>query len=182
MTALERWRAFLEGERLPLAAAAVAAFLTGSSLFGGLATEDYVFRAATRAPFSWSNVNLFGGPDVPGAVLAGKEAGVLPWLASESLRLSFWRPVSSLSHQLDYRLFGDTAWLMHLESVLLYALLAFLTARLYARLVEPRWVGGLAALLFALDDAHGHAVGWISNRNAVLVWNDEMTFLREGDG
>lgn len=169
MTALERWRSFLEGERVPLAAAAVAAFLTGSSLFGGLATEDYVFRAATRAPFSWSAVNLFGGPEVPGAVLAGKEAGVLPWLASDTLRLSFWRPLASLSHQLDYRLLGSAAWVMHLESVLLYALLAYLTARLLTRLVEPRWVGGLAALLFAVDDGHGHAVGWISNRNAVLA-------------
>jgi hypothetical protein len=153
----------------PRGLALLAAILTAPALGAGLATEDYVFRSTTRLPFSWSTVNLFGGPDIPGAAQVGREAGVLPWLSSESLHLSFWRPLSSLTHQLDYRLLGRAVPLMHLESILLYALLVFLVARLVRRFFEPAWLAGLAALAFAIDDAHGHAVGWLSNRSALLA-------------
>lgn len=169
MKRAQSWRGFVESDRLPSRLALLAALLTAPSLFAGLATEDYVFRAATRTPFSWSAVNLFGGPDVPGAVRAGQESGVLPWLASDALRLSFWRPLTSLTHQLDYRVLSGAVPLMHLESIALYGLLAFLSAKLLFRWVESRAVAGIAALLFAIDDAHGHAVGWLANRNAVLA-------------
>lgn len=32
---------------------------------------------------------------------------------------------------------------------------------------EP-WVAGVAMLLFAVDDVHGQAAGWISSRNTLL--------------
>jgi len=169
MTLRERWRALLEGPRLATKLAALAAALTAPSIFAGLCTEDYVFRAIARTPLSLDQINIFGGPDVPGAVRAGQEAGVLPWLAPETLRLSFWRPLSSLTHRFDYRVLGDAVPLMHLESIALYALLVFVATRLCARWLEPAWVAGLAALLFAIDDAHGHAVGWLANRNAILA-------------
>jgi len=166
MTRVGGWkRRLLEPRNLAL----LAAVLTAPALGAGLATEDYVFRSTTRLPFSWSSVNLFGGPDVPGAAQVGREAGVLPWLSSDSLHLSFWRPLASLTHQFDYRLLGRAVPLMHLESLLLYALMVFLVARLVRRWLQPGWLAGLAALAFAIDDAHGHAVGWLSNRSALLA-------------
>jgi hypothetical protein len=58
---------------------------------------------------------------------------------------------------------------MHAENLAVYALLIAAAAALYRRLLAPSWVAGLAVLLYAVDDAHGHAVGWITNRNGLLA-------------
>jgi hypothetical protein len=39
----------------------------------------------------------------------------------------------------------------------------------HARLLSPRWLAGLSGLLYAADDAHGHPVGWLMNRNGVMA-------------
>jgi hypothetical protein len=165
----KRWLQFLESPRLPWLAALAAGLLCAPSLFGGLATEDYVFRAAARVPLRWSTLNVFGGPEAPAATAADRAQGVLPWLTPDDFHIAFWRPLSSLTHQFDYRMFGATPWLMHLESILLLVALVYVAARLYRRLFDARRVAGLATLFFALDDAHGQAVGWLANRNAILA-------------
>ncbi|HEX3595294.1 MAG TPA: hypothetical protein VHU80_09340 [Polyangiaceae bacterium] len=58
---------------------------------------------------------------------------------------------------------------MHAENVLWYAALAAAVAALHARFMEPRWLAGVSALFYAADDAHGHPVGWLMNRNAVMA-------------
>ena len=165
----EQWRRLLESPRLPWLAALTAGLLCTPSLFAGLATEDYVFRAASRAPLGWSTLNVFGGPEAPGATVTDRTQGILPWLAPDDFHIAFWRPLSSLTHQLDYRMLEGAPWLMHLESILLFIALVYVAARLYRRLFEAPQVAGLATLFFALDDAHGQAVGWLANRNAILA-------------
>jgi hypothetical protein len=58
---------------------------------------------------------------------------------------------------------------MHVQSVLWYGILAVAVAFLYRRFISIAWVAGLAALLYAIDDAHGTPVGFLSNRNAVMA-------------
>ena len=60
---------------------------------------------------------------------------------------------------------------MHLHSVLWMAALAAVVALLYRRIIGrlsaasgAMWIAGLAAVLYAIDDAHGFAVGWLANR------------------
>ncbi len=165
----ERWRTLIQSPRLPWLAAGLAGLLVLPSLFTGLATEDYVFRAATHAPLHWSTLNVFGGPEAPGATATDRTDGILPWLAPDDLHIAFWRPLSSLTHQFDYRVLASAPWLMHLESIVLFIALVYVAARLYRRLFEGPHVAGLATLLYAVDDAHGHAVGWLANRNAILA-------------
>ncbi|HEY5934556.1 MAG TPA: hypothetical protein VIU61_07975, partial [Kofleriaceae bacterium] len=57
---------------------------------------------------------------------------------------------------------------MHLHSVLWMAGLAAAVAALYRRMFGPTWIAGLAAILYAVDDGHGFAVGWLSNRCAIM--------------
>jgi hypothetical protein len=78
------------------------------------------------------------------------------------------RPLSSLLHTLDYELWPHSAFLMHLHNWLWFALFVALVMKAYARLIESRWVMGVASAMFALDNAHGNVVGWISNRNALV--------------
>jgi hypothetical protein len=96
-----------------------------------------------------------------------REMGLWPWWTTPTLRLAFFRPLSSLHHALDYRLWPSAAWLMHLESMLLFGLLALAVAKLYRRLLGATVLAGLGAVMFAIDDAHSMVVMWIANRNAL---------------
>jgi len=96
------------------------------------------------------------------------DIGLLPWWTWEDIRLSFWRPLSGVSHWVDYVLWPDSAALMHLQNLFWYGALILVAAVLYRRFLGMPWVVGLATLLFAIDDAHGLPAGWISNRNALI--------------
>jgi hypothetical protein len=98
------------------------------------------------------------------------EGVLLPWWSDPQHLNAFFRPLSSLSHVLDFRLWPDSPALMHLHSLGWYALLLLVLAWVY-RALEPEsaLTAGLAFVLFALDDAHGATVGWVANRNALIA-------------
>lgn len=160
-----------------LFASVFAAVLTAPSLFAGLATEDFIQKqgALTGSYRIPTHVNLFGQDHVWTAAeiahrnLAYELIGWFPWLTDEHFNASFWRPIAALSHLVDYRYWPNLPVVMHAESILWYAALAYAVAVLFRRLVEPVWVAGLAAMLYAVDDAHGHPVGWLINRNAIMA-------------
>lgn len=95
------------------------------------------------------------------------DQGMWPWWTTPNLRLAFFRPLSSLHHALDYRLWPDAAWLMHLESLLLFCGIVLVLGKLYQKLLGVTLCAGLAVLMFAVDDAHSMVVMWIANRNAL---------------
>ncbi|MCC6694528.1 MAG: hypothetical protein IT365_02755 [Candidatus Hydrogenedentes bacterium] len=164
----------LSPRRAALLFALIACALTATSVGVGKATDDYywsaVFRGVPGLPEVTNGIlDTFsfgkGEPDEHSRYLA---RGIIPWWADAQWRIAFWRPLSSLSHYVDYRLWPDHTWLMHVHSMLLYAALAYATTRLYQRHLNPRWMAALAGLLFAVDSAHGLSVAWLSNRNAIL--------------
>jgi hypothetical protein len=95
--------------------------------------------------------------------------GVFPWWADREATLAFFRPLASLTHWLDYRLWPDRPGLMHLHSLAWFGLTIAIVAALYRRLGAARNGLSLATLLFAIDDAHAPLVGWIANRNALIA-------------
>jgi hypothetical protein len=170
---MRKIRAFLELPSLPWVLLAVAILLTLPSLWIGWAMDDHVLRYAAAGGEGLSAelykpTGLFGFLGDPEVVERLKERGSLPWWTAEGFRLAFWRPLSSLTHWLDFRLWPENAFLMHLQSVLLYGLLVLVVTRLYRQTMAPAWVAGLAALAFTVDDAHAQAVAWISARNSLL--------------
>ncbi len=94
--------------------------------------------------------------------------GALPWWSAPELKFVFLRPLSTSTHRLDYRLWPDSAILMHLHSLLWLVLLVWAAGRLYRKLLAPAWVAGLATILFALDDSHGYPAAWLANCNAIV--------------
>lgn len=94
---------------------------------------------------------------------------MLPWWTDPHLRIAFFRPLSSLTHLLDERLWPSSPILMHAQSLAWFAALLTTVAVLY-RKVEPSLVlAGLSLGLYALDDAHGLALAWLANRNALIA-------------
>jgi hypothetical protein len=58
---------------------------------------------------------------------------------------------------------------MHAQSLAWFFGFVFAAATLYRRIMGPTIVAGLAALLFALDDAHATPAGWLAGRNTLLA-------------
>lgn len=150
----------------------LAMVLSASSLFGGLAWDDYYLATfikggaliSPRAPW-----DLFSFVRTPVHFQELADVGILPWFTNPDLHMAFFRPLSSLWHYLDFQLFPGAPWLMHLENVLLYGALLAVVALLYRRFLVQTPLVLLALFLYAIDDAHGVPVGWISNRNSLLA-------------
>lgn len=171
---------WLTDRRIDLAGIALALLLCTPSVWHGWQSDDYTHQ-----------ITLQGHPDFPD----GKrhfsrlfcflddrapttqsliEDGMLPWWTNPSLKLSFFRPVTGLTHWLDYRLWPDSPAMMHAHSLAWFALALFLTTRLLRSHVFtgagfPPWIAGLACLLFVLDDGHGVPATWIANRNSMIA-------------
>lgn len=171
MLPTRRWLACHAPALLP----ALALLLTLPALATGLQFDDYVQRdlllahpgvaglgPATGALFTFLDGN-------PANTLLRVERGELAWWTLPSAKIAFWRPLSSLTHWLDYQLWPRRPALMHLHSLLWLAALVALATRLYRHLMGPALGAGLAAALYALDDAHGFAAAWLANRNALAA-------------
>jgi hypothetical protein len=97
------------------------------------------------------------------------DEGVFAWWTDPRAVLAFFRPISSFTHWLDYRLWPDSPAWMHAHSLAWFALLLVAVAAVYRRLADSSAAAGLALLFFALDDAHAPVVSWIANRNQVIA-------------
>ena len=159
---------------LPLIATAFAVFLCVPSLWLGLQNDDHMLRLFLSDPPldpEWSR-----SPAEAFAFLDGVEErnrnfienGRIPWWSLPSLKLAFFRPVTGITHWIDFRIWPDHPWLMHLQSLLWFAGAVAAAAVFYRRLLLPAWIAGLAGLLFAVDNAHGMPAVWLANRNASI--------------
>lgn len=152
--------------------AATAVVLALPSLCAGLLGDDYIHRIVLLGIGEWGEAttpirDLFAF--VPeGLRDRMTELGDLPWWSDPEIRISFPRPVTALTHVLDSRVWPDRFVLQHLHSLLWFGLGVGLVATLYRRLHDSAAVAGVAGLLFAAEDAHAMAAGWLANRNALL--------------
>ena len=153
---------------------ALGVVLCISSLWLGLQNDDYILSLVLTDPPldpEWTRSPADAFTFINGdeeLIRYAIESGRLPWWTHPRLRLAFFRPVTSLTHWIDFNVWPDLPWLMHLQSLLWFAGAIFAAASLYRRLVLPAWVAGFAGLLFAVDDAHGMPAVWLANRNASI--------------
>ena len=165
---------FVAGERLALKLAVAAALLAAPSLFIGFHLDDYIGRFINSdLPGAERLFHMYaGGYGLANGVRADTqwqiEQGYAPWWTDPDLHIELARPLSLLTHTLDARLWPHSAWPQHAHSIAWLALVVLCATRLY-RGVLGGVVGGLAALLFAVDHTHGFIVGFISNRHALIT-------------
>jgi hypothetical protein len=81
-----------------------------------------------------------------------REYGTLPWWTPKNMKASMWRPISSLSHWFDYRLFPDSPALMHIHHLVWFSAVIFLITVFYRRLIGPSWIAALAVTMFIIDE------------------------------
>jgi hypothetical protein len=168
------FRGGLSHRRLPLVLSLLAVLLCAPALWLGLYADDYVLWAGLADPspapaLARSPWRLFAFVDSAPALRRMMDFGGMPWWSSPRLRLAFFRPLAGLTHWVDFRLWPGQPWLMHLQSLLWFGAAIAAATVLYRRLMRPEWVAGLAALAFAIDDAHASPADWIANRNATIA-------------
>ncbi len=170
----KRLRRALASRHLIWLASLLAVLLCHRALDHGLQIDDYAHRVALQGVEGFEGVErpfwrLFAFADDSLDTEAAIETGSWPWWTDDQLRLAFLRPVSGFSHWLDYQLWPESAWAMHLHSLFWLALVVAMVGVLYRQLETTPWVAGLATLLFAFDEAHAVPAAWIANRNALLA-------------
>lgn len=166
------------GKRTTIAwVAAAVTLLSATSVGAYRALDDWVL--ALIASGRGGNVGLRrGGLDLftftvgdPADNHGLMDVGVmLPWWTDETLRISFFRPLTSLTHLLDERLWAASPAMMHVHSLAWLLAMLLAAALVYVRLDDDApIVAGLGFLLYGLCDAHATIVAWIANRNALIA-------------
>ncbi len=174
-TALLRW---LERPRAATQVVLLSLLLCAPALSTGLVADDYFHALVLRhirtieaiptdpmALFVWAS----GDPAQAHAMM---EVGMTGWWTDPEMVMAYFRPLSAVTHHLDYRLWPNTPWLMHLHSLLWFGLGLALLSRLYRSVLStplPAFVAPLALLLYGVDDAHGLVLSWVANRNALCA-------------
>jgi hypothetical protein len=169
-----RLQRLLGHPRLPLFLAIIAVLLCIPSLWLGFQWDDHYIRLVLMRPApipEWerSPLELFSFYPGDGEfTLTAMDRGTAPWWTKLELHLAFFRPLTGITHWIDFRLWPGHPWVMHLHSLLWFGAAIAVAGLMYRRLLLPPWVAGLAALFFAIDDAHGMPAVWIANRNACI--------------
>lgn len=159
--------------------------LLAPSLQNGWYADDYIHRArllpgptlpsSLEHPCEWERGSVLCAAmhlfvfvdDSPGRLETMTQAGVLPWWRAESLQMAFWRPLSGLTHWLDYQLWPDAPLAMHAHN-LLWVMAAVAAAGFTLRgLIDDAVAWRVAWLLYALHEGLG-AAAWIAARNSYI--------------
>lgn len=117
--------------------------------------------------FSYALFELFAFADGGPRVQHWIERGLMPWWTHPELRIRFFRPLTGLTHWLDYQLWPQSPLFMHLQNALWLLLLIAAAVAVFRMLLPPK-VALLAAALFALNECLAGAA-WIAGRNALLA-------------
>jgi hypothetical protein len=160
---------------LPAAAAVLSVLLALPASGAGWILDDYYHRAVLLersrlreliGPPSEMFRFFRGDPERTGRLM---DVGLFPWWTYPPLKAEFLQALTVLTHRLDYALWPDSPMLMHAHSLLWLGAAVAATAILYRRMFGATWVAGVAALLFAADDARGATVGFLANRNVLVA-------------
>lgn len=147
----------------------VALVLRLGALQVGYVMDDYAQLAmlAGQYPVDRAPWDLFAFCRNADELRALVEAGAFPWWSDPELRLATWRPLPSLTHWLDVRMFGHAPLPAHVHSALWWIAMLLAAARLLLRTLPARWAL-VAFALFALDECHAQPLAWLANRNASM--------------
>jgi hypothetical protein len=169
MNGKSQMKRLLAHRYVPVVLAGSAIMIMLGSLRAGLIMDDLVQRAVLVEPSELPERLYETGhvPDNAGQLSAAvfnqfgfsrnaenmnkyRNYGLVPWWSHENLKASLWRPLTAMTHWIDYQLFPDRPAFMHAHNIIWFAAVVFLAGLLYRQFL-PAWLAGLAALLFLLD-------------------------------
>ncbi|HTU59243.1 MAG TPA: hypothetical protein VMF89_12430, partial [Polyangiales bacterium] len=148
---------------------ALALVLALPSLASPLVMDEYAqllrYRESTEphAPSFLNTAFLFADP----ANRQRDLESVGMWWMAPDLKIAFWRPLAAFTQLIDFRLWPSSALLMHVHTLVWFALSLLAVAALYQRFLSQA-AANLALAMYAWDDARGMVLSWIANRHALI--------------
>ena len=100
-------------------------------------------------------------------VQSGLTADTVRWAFTATVA-SNWHPLTWLSHELDWTLYGDKPVGHHATSVLIHAFSAALAFLALRRLTGAFWTAAFCAALWAWHPLRVESVAWVAERKDVL--------------
>src|SRR6186713_1557803 len=100
-------------------------------------------------------------------VLHGLNWSDLKW-AFTTGHTGYAHPVTWLTHQLDYQIFGGWAGGHHFTNLLIHTVNSLLLFLLFWRITRDLWPSAFVAALFAIHPLHVESVAWAAERKDVL--------------
>ena len=97
------------------------------------------------------------------------ERGQIPWWSHVDLKISFFRPVTALTHYLDYVYWPKSSELMHLQSILWFLIVCSLVLFYYEKIFRSWKTALVAAFLFTADFNHYSPIAWLADRNRLIA-------------
>jgi len=129
--------------------------------------------AATLAAYEPIRHNGFVSYDDPQYIT--ENANIKTGITWQSLGRSFtephyfmWHPLTTLSHKLDWRLFGPNPLGHHLVNVMFHIVNALLLFWILTNITGTTWPSAFVAAVFALHPLQVESVAWASERKTVL--------------
>ncbi|MGB3620924.1 MAG: hypothetical protein WBA20_06215 [Ketobacter sp.] len=98
-----------------------------------------------------------------------KQYGNLPWWSGDEAQMNPWRPVSALTHWVDYQIAPESAQFQIFHTLLYVLLFAYCGYRLFWRLSNQSSIAVLATLMLVVDFSHLMNFNWISARNVFVA-------------
>ena len=154
------------------------------SLFVGLVGDDYYHKAVLTNSLPYESHALldlftfFSGISEKNQYLI--DIGVLSWWSEPDILASFMRPISSLSHVVDYMLWPNQIFMHHIHSILWMSACIWMVHQVFLLLLPQQspWITSLGLLIFAVEDAHVMATSWLANRNSCIAFFFAMLCLK----
>lgn len=162
-----RW---LSGRWPPWVCAALVTLFALPTLDDGWIADDHLHRARLIEPTTPSRWDRpFGIFDFARLDPAPRiRSGELPWWTSPDFSMSFFRPLSELSHALDYVLASESSFLARSHSLLAFLIMLLVVTRLFHRLDPIPSRANLASIIYTLASCHAMPLVWVANRSALL--------------
>ena len=88
--------------------------------------------------------------------------------AFTSKDVSYWHPLTWLSHMLDCELFGLKPGMHHLTNLILHMANGLLLFWVFNRMTGSPWRSAFVAFVFALHPLNVDSVAWVSERKNIL--------------
>jgi len=163
----------LTHRHLPLLLAAIAVTLLLPSLGVGFQLDDHFLRLALADPpidphWSRTPVDLFAFFKDESLVRYARETGAAPWWTPNDFRLAFSRPLSGVTHWLDFRCWGDRPSLMHAHSLAWFGacivVATVLVMAAFYGLVASHWTDPST-----MEPAIAYGIAWIVIGLTVLL-------------
>lgn len=154
--------------------------------FGNLSTDDFLIRAnimGNTALYERGLINANPGKPLlqrlgdafhfyspeQSTLQAAQEYGSLPWWSSQEAKMSPLRPVSALTHWLDFHIAPASFQFQAFHSLLYLLLYAYCGYRLFWRISPTPTIAVLASLLLVVDYSHYINFSWIAARNVFIA-------------